>query len=69
MNLDQVEPQISSIEQALEFCRTPFASIATRHHLAITQSENVGQQWVLLESASWDLAQDTLTLLICRQIG
>ena len=35
MNPDQVEPRISSLEEALEFRRSAFARIANRHHLDI----------------------------------
>ena len=41
MNLDQVEARISSLEQALKFLGSSFASIAASHHLAIAQPESI----------------------------
>ena len=39
MNINQVEPRIRSLEQALKFLRSPLARVIHRHHLDIGQSE------------------------------
>ena len=41
MNLDQVEARISSLEQALKFLGSSFASLAASHHLAIAQPGSI----------------------------
>ena len=60
MNINQVESRIRSLEQALEFLRSPLARVIRRHHLDVSQSViRRCQQQSTFRGASWQRVEDT----------